>query len=65
MSESAQNRMNFIDQLHNVFLMRRGYGAYAYISTSDALALFDKYKNSNESADFFIDQFVRSALKNT
>ena len=65
MSELAQSRINFIDQLHNAFLMRRGYGAYAYVSISDVIVLFDKYKNSNESADLFIDPFVRSALKNT
>ncbi len=60
MSELSQNRINFIDQLHQTFLMRKGHGAFAYISTSDALSLFDKYTESNVSADLFISRFVRS-----
>jgi len=64
MSELAKKRINFIDQLHNAFLMKKGYGAFAYISILDVLNLFDKYKNSSEPADVFIDQFVRLTLKN-
>ena len=60
MTELAQNRINFIDQLHQTFLMRKGYGAFAYISISDALSLFDKFIGSSESADLFITRFVRS-----
>ena len=60
MSKLAQNRINFIDQLHQTFLMRKGHGAFAYISISDALSLFDKYSGSRESADLFISRFVRS-----
>ena len=60
MSELAQNRINFIDQLHQTFLMRKGHGAFAFISVSDALSLFDKYSGTNESADLFISRFVRS-----
>ncbi len=32
MSELAQTRINFIAQLHEVFLINKGYGAYAYVS---------------------------------
>ena len=60
MTELAQNRINFIDQLHQTFLMRKGHGAFAYISISDALTLFDKFIGSSESADLFITRFVRS-----
>jgi len=60
MTELAQNRINFIDQLHQTFLMRKGHGAFAYISISDALSLFDKYTGTSESADLFITRFVRS-----
>jgi len=59
-SELAQSRINFIDLLHETFLMRKGHGAFAFISTSDALHLFDTYTKSNQSADLFINQFVRS-----
>ena len=60
MTELAQNRINFIDQLHQTFLMRKGLGAFAYISISDALTLFDTFIDSSESADLFITRFVRS-----
>ncbi|TXK99115.1 hypothetical protein BMR07_11650 [Methylococcaceae bacterium CS1] len=60
MSELAQNRINFIDQLHEAFLIRKGHGAFAYISTSDALSLFDQYLDSSEPANLFIDRFMRS-----
>jgi len=60
MSELAKSRIGFFDQLHETFLMRKGHGAFAYISVSEALSLFDKFLDSNESADFFINQFVRS-----
>ena len=60
MNELAQSRINFIDQLHQTFLMRKGHGAFAYISISDTLSLFNKYRGSSESADLFISRFVRS-----
>ena len=60
MTELAQNRINFIELLHQTFLMRKGHGAFAYISISDALFLFDKFIGSSESADLFIMRFVRS-----
>ena len=60
MPELAQNRINFIDQLHEAFVIKKGHGAFAYISTSDALFLFDQYLESSESAALFIDKFMRS-----
>jgi len=60
MSELEKNRISFIDQLHQRFLMRKGHGAFAYISVSDALSLFDNYIESNETVDLFINRFVRS-----
>ena len=60
MSELAQNCISFIDLLHEAFLMSKGRGAYAYISSSDALSLFDQFMDSSESADLFISRFVRS-----
>ena len=60
MPELAQNRINFINQLHEAFVIKKGHGAFAYISISDALALFDQYLDSNESTSLFIDRFMRS-----
>ncbi len=62
MSELDQNRFDFIECLHEVFLMKKGRGAFAYISISDAVSLFHKHLDSNESTDRFIDKFVRSVL---
>jgi len=60
MPEPTKNRVKFFDQLHEVFLMKKGQGAFAYISVSEALSLFNKYLESNEPADLFINRFVRS-----
>lgn len=60
MSESTLNRHSFIDLLHEIFMMKKGHGAYAYISVSDALSLFNDYLESGQSAKSFISQFVRS-----
>lgn len=60
MSELAKERINFIETLHEVFLMRKGFGALAFVSITDVMRLFEKYKNSNESAESFIYQYVNS-----
>ena len=60
MSELTQERINFIELLHESFFRRKGYGAFAYISVSDALLLFERYLDSNEAASFFINRYVRS-----
>ena len=60
MPELAQKRINFIAQLHEVFLINRGYGAFAYITVTDVIQLFDKYLTSGEPADIFINRYVKS-----
>ncbi len=60
MPELAQKRINFIAQLHEVFLINRGYGAFAYMSVTDVIQLFDKYLASGEPADIFINRYVKS-----
>ena len=60
MTELAQNRVDFIEHLHEAFIMREGHGAFAYISITDAMSLFAKYLDSTESIDTFISQFVRT-----
>lgn len=59
MSELAQKRINFIEQLHEVFLRSRGYGAFAYISVTEVLNLFDQYIGSGESASVFINRYIK------
>lgn len=60
MSDLDQERIKFIEQLHEVFLINKGYGAFAYITITDAINLFDQFLNSGESADVFIHRIVRS-----
>lgn len=60
MTQLAQNRISFIDQLHSAFILRKGYGAYAYYSISEIMALYDKFLDSGETSESFIDRFVRS-----
>lgn len=60
MPELDQQRIKFIEQLHEVFLINKGYGAFAYISIVDVINLFEKFLQSDESADYFINRYVRS-----
>ena len=60
MTELAQNRVDFLEHLHETFLIQTGHGAYAYISVSEAISLFDTYLKSSESADLIIRRFVRT-----
>ena len=60
MPELAKERINFIETLHEVFLMRKGFGALAFVSITDIIRLFDEYKKSNEPRDSFIQRYVNS-----
>lgn len=60
MPELAKQRIQFIEQLHETFLRKKGYGALAYITLSDILNLFEQFLQSGDSADHFINQFVSS-----
>ncbi len=60
MTKLTKERINFIERLHEIFYIKKGYGAFAFISISEAMSLFDKYLDTNESADLFINQFLRS-----
>lgn len=60
MTKLTQERINFIEHLHGVFYIKKGYGAFAFISVTDAMSLFDEYLDTNESADLFIKRFIRS-----
>lgn len=60
MTEIARERINFIELLHAAFFETKGYGAFAYISITKAMDLFEQYLVSSESASFFINRFVRT-----
>ena len=60
MPELDQERIRFIEQLHEVFLINKGYGAFAYINITDVIDLFDQFSKSDEPSDLFIRRYVRS-----
>ncbi|GFO76463.1 hypothetical protein BPLS_P4245 [Bathymodiolus platifrons methanotrophic gill symbiont] len=60
MTELAEQRINFIAQLHEVFLLKKGYGAFAYISVAEVIDLFNNYLDWGEPAELFINRYVRS-----
>lgn len=60
MKQLTQDRLNFIERVHEVFFIRTGYGAFAYVSVVDVMQLFDQYLVSDESADIFIEKYVKS-----
>lgn len=60
MKQLTQERLNFIERVHEVFFIRRGYGAFAYVTVVDVMELFDQYLESNESADILIEKYVKS-----
>ena len=60
MSESARKHITFMGLLNEVFFIRKGHGALAYISITDVMSLFDEYLKSGESAYQFINRYVNS-----
>ena len=60
MSKLTQDRMTFIELLHDVFIKRTGHGAFATISVTEAMDLFDKCLASGQPSDRFVNQYVRS-----
>jgi len=60
MTELTQERINLFEALHTAFLIKKGFGAFAFISITDAVKLFEQYKESNQSADLVIRRYVRS-----
>lgn len=60
MPELAQQRIQFIQQLHEVFLRHKGYGALAYITLPEILNLFEQFLQSDQSAELFVNQYIRS-----
>jgi hypothetical protein len=60
MSEITLERLNFIELLHDAFFKTKGYGAFAYLSVTEVMDLFEQYLVSNESANLFINRFVRT-----
>ncbi len=60
MSKLTQDRITFIELLHDVFIKRTGHGAFATISVTEAMELFDSCLVSGQPTERFINQYVRS-----
>ena len=52
-------RIDFIDRLHEQFLAATGYGAYAFLSSQQILALFNHYPKQQLQEQEFIKQIVK------
>jgi len=60
MTELTKERLIFIEMAHQYFLIKKGFGAYAFISVKELMRLFDEYKGSQQSADQVLAQYVKS-----
>lgn len=60
MNNQTTDRLNFIELLNQEFLSHTGYGAYAYLSTHDAITLFDEFAKQKKPAGSFIKSFVHN-----
>ncbi len=60
MTDLTIERANFIEMVHQCFLKEKGFGAYAYVSVRDVMRLFDEFKVSEETANNFIQRYVKS-----
>jgi len=61
MVDLAQSRINFIERLHEAFLSRKGHGAFAYMSATDVLLIFEDYLDSGEPIESFCGRLARAA----
>ncbi len=60
MNELAQRRINFLEHLHGAFLKKTGHGAFASMTISEAMSLFDTFTNSGESRELFINRIINA-----
>ena len=60
MTPLAQQRIDFIALLHSTFILSKGHGAFAYVSIIDVLTLFEKFLDSNEPVNRYINRYVSS-----
>jgi len=60
MTELDQHRDDFFTKLHQVFLLKKGFGAFAFISTVEAVDLFERYLISEKPIDLFIGEYAQT-----
>jgi hypothetical protein len=57
---TSTDRMEFIEALSQEFLMVKGYGVYAHLSSSDVIRLFEQFRVRDIPLRAFIKEYVRS-----
>lgn len=62
MTELTRERLIFIEMAHQFFLIKKGFGAYAFISVKELMKLFEEYKGSQQSVDQVLSQYTKSFL---
>lgn len=53
-------RMEFIEVLSQEFLMVKGYGVYAHLSTIDVIRLFEQFQTQGIPPKNFAKEYVKS-----
>lgn len=51
-------RVEFIETLNQEFLVAKGYGVYAYLSTIDVIQLYESFKGKNVSIKSFVKTYI-------
>lgn len=59
-STIQSQRLEFIAALSQEFMMVKGYGVFAYLSTSDIIRLFEQFLQQGISFETFAKEYVRS-----
>ena len=59
----AAERVNFIEQLHQEFMVQIGYGAFVYLTSYGAVMLFNQYLQQPASEKEFIKAIVQSFIR--
>ena len=59
----AQQRIQFIDQVHQEFLVATGYGAHVHINTHGILVLFNQYLDQHLPEREFIRSAITSLIR--
>lgn len=56
----SSDRMEFIEVLSQEFLMAKGYGVYAHLSTSDVIRLFEQFQTQGIPPENFAKEYVKT-----
>lgn len=56
-------RENFIERLHQEFMIEKGYGAFVFLTTYSVIMLFDEFLVQEKPEKDFIKEYVACFAK--